>query len=65
MFCVVHPNHVPIGKGDTIQDAIDNWSSLSHIDVDDELFDEFIFLEGKEVKVKREISYKVVKDEKI
>jgi len=62
MFCVMHPNYEAIGKGPTIGAAIENWSEETHVDVDDEIFPEFTFVEGEEIKVKRIISYEKVPD---
>lgn len=62
MFCVVHPNYTTIGKGKTIDLALADWTKGTDVDVDDELFAEFTFVEGEEVKVQRVISYEKVPD---
>lgn len=60
MFCVIHSGYNTIGKGTTIAAAVENWSDDAGVSVDDEIFQEFIFIEGEEIKVQRIISYEKV-----
>lgn len=57
MFIVIHGNYYSMGRGPTIQAAIDDWQQLNRVDVDDDIFEDLVFVEGKEIEVMRTTSY--------